>query len=325
MRLMNQKLKLYYVEKALRELTDENHGLTIHQISDYLRAHDISAERKTLYSDMECLQLLGLDIKVEKGRSNTYKLVSREFELPEVKLLIDAVQSSAFITERKSRALVKKLLGLVSAYDARRLEKQVFIANRNKTVNESIYYNVDELNNAIADGQKVSFLYSTYDLTKRRKLKNNGAPYVVSPYALCWDDENYYLVCRKEGQESLHHFRVDKISNVERLQDRAEPCPRGFDPAGYARSLFGMFGGEAVQATLRFDNSLIGVALDRFGPEIPIVIGDDSFTTTVVIAASPVFFGWILQLGGKAEVLGPPELREQLREHVSAAHALYEA
>lgn len=324
MRLMNQKLKLYYVEKALRELTDETHGITIQQISDYLKARDISAERKTLYSDIECLQILGLDIQVEKSRSNRYKLVSREFELPEVKLLIDAVQASSFITEKKSRQLIKKLLGLVSMHDARRLEKQVFIANRVKTVNESIYYNVDTLNSAIADGAKVSFRYCEYDLAKRRRYKNNGEPYVVSPYALCWDNENYYLICRRQGMDELHHFRVDKISSAAILADRADACPSGFDPSMYARSLFGMFGGIAYQATLRFDNSLIGVALDRFGSDIPINSSGQSFTTTVNVVASPVFMGWMLQLGEKAEIVGPPELREQMRKHIASTALLYQ-
>ncbi|MGI6150924.1 MAG: helix-turn-helix transcriptional regulator [Christensenellales bacterium] len=322
MRLTNQKLKLHYLEKILREQTDENHSLSIAEITERLAAYGILVERKTLYADLECLQLAGLDIHVTKGRCNRYALVSREFELPELKLLVDAVQSCRFITEKKSRALIRKLEGLTSVHEAKRMARQVFIYRRVKSSNESVYYTIDALNTAISSGKKVRFRYFEYAPNKRRRLKNNGAYYVVSPHALCWDDEYYYLICTYPVREGFTHFRVDKILDISLLDEPSEN-PEDFDPAEYSRQTFSMFGGPECQATLRFENSLIGVAIDRFGSDIPVRPDGDHFITYINVTKSPTFYGWMFQLGNQAEILAPDDLREGMLQHVCAVARLY--
>jgi predicted DNA-binding transcriptional regulator YafY len=323
MRQTNQKLKLYYLEKILREQTDEQHPLTIAELTEKLASYGILVERKTLYADLECLQLAKLDIQVTKGRGNKYALVSREFELPELKLLVDAVQSCRFITEKKSATLIKKLESLTSVHEAKRMSKQVFIYRRVKSANEKVYYTIDTLNNAIADGKKVQFHYFEYTPDKRRRLKNNGDYYVVSPHALCWDDEYYYLICTYPAREGFTHFRVDKILDITMLDEPAEKQPEDFDPAQYSRQTFSMFGGQECRAALRFDNSLIGVAIDRFGADILIRPDGDKFITYVNVTKSPTFYGWMFQLGDKAEILGPEDLRAGMREHVCSVAKLY--
>lgn len=323
MRLSNQKLKLFYLEKILREHTDEHHSLSIAEITEKLAAYGIFVERKTLYSDIECLQLANLDIQVTKGRGNRYALVSREFELPELKLLVDAVQSCKFITEKKSCTLIRKLEKLTSVHEAKRLSKQVFIYRRLKSQNEAVYYTIDTLNAAIADGRKVRFHYFEYMPNKHRRLKNNGEYYVVSPHALCWDDEYYYLIGTYPGREGLTHFRVDKILDIDEMDEYADRPPEDFDPVQYSRQIFHMFGGPECRAALRFDNSLIGVAIDRFGADIPVRPDGDRFITYVNVTKSPTFYGWMFQLGDKAEILGPEDLRKGMQEHVAAVARLY--
>jgi len=323
MRVTNQKLKLHYLEKILREQTDEHNSLTIAEITDKLAPYGITVERKTLYLDLECLQLAGMDIQVAKGRGNRYALVSREFELPELKLLVDAVQSCRFITEKKSRVLIKKLEGLTSTYEARRMERQVFICRRVKTCNEAIYYAIDALNTAVAESKKVRFHYCEYGPDKRRRLKNDGEFYTASPYVICWDDEYYYLVCSHPGRSGLTHFRVDKIMDITVLDEPSEKAPEDFDPAQYARQTFSMFGGEECRATLRFDSSLIGVAIDRFGSDISVRPDGDWFVTFVNVTKSPTFYGWMFQLGDKAEIVAPPELRDGMMEHMRSVFRLY--
>lgn len=324
MRLSNQKLKLFYLEKILREYTDEHHSLSIAELTEKLAAYGINVERKTLYADLECLQLANLDIHVTKGRGNRYALVSREFELPELKLLVDAVQSCKFISKRKSETLIKKLEGLTSVHEAKRLSRQVFIYRRVKTENERVYYTIDTLNDAIADGKKVRFRYFEYAPNKRPRLKSNGNFYVVSPHALCWDDENYYLICTYPARQGLTHFRVDKIQDIALLEESADKPPEDFDLAQYSRQIFHMFGGPECRAALRFDNSLIGVAIDRFGQDIPVrPDGEDRFITYVNVTKSPTFYGWMFQLGDKAEILSPEDLRKGMQEHVAAVSRLY--
>lgn len=323
MRLTNQKLKLHYLEKILREHTDEHHSLSIAEITERLASYGILVERKTLYSDLECLQLADMDIQITKGRGNRYALISREFEVPELKLLVDAVQSCRFITEKKSRLLIHKLEGLTSVHEARRMERQVFIYRRVKACNESVYYTIDALNSAIADCRKVRFHYFEYAPDKRRRLKNNGEFYVVSPHALCWDDEYYYLICSYPGHEGLTHFQVDKVLDIFPMEEPCEKPPGDFDPAQYSRQTFGMFGGTECRATLRFENSLIGVAIDRFGGDILVRPDGDWFVTYVNVTKSPTFYGWVFQLGDKAEIVAPDDLRQGMLEHVKEVCRLY--
>ena len=211
----NQKLKLLYLMQMLLERSDENHPLTVQDMIDELSQHDISAERKSIYADLEALQLFGLDIVRSKGKSTGYYIASRDFELPELKLLVDSVQSSKFITHRKTLSLIKKIEGLASVYDAQLLQRQVYVRNRVKSMNESVYYNVDEISGAISRDRIIRFNYFEFDVNKQRRYRHDGKVYEISPFALMWDDENYYMLGYDQEAEKLKHYRVDKMTNIE--------------------------------------------------------------------------------------------------------------
>lgn len=194
-KLPNQKLKILYLMKVLLEKTDESHSITMPEIIAELEAYGITAERKSIYNDMECLRQYGLDIIGEQyDRTYYYRIGNRQFELAELKLLVDSVQSAKFLTAKKSNRLIKKIEGLASKYEASQLHRQVYVAERIKTMNESIYYNVDNIHNAIAKNSKITFQYFQWNVKKEMELRKNGALYEVSPWALSWNDENYYLV-----------------------------------------------------------------------------------------------------------------------------------
>lgn len=314
-RSSGQKLKILYLMKILLEQTDETHLLTVNELISRLLGYGISAERKTIYADIEALCEFGLDIVMEKSKSCGYFVASRDFELPELKLLIDAVVSSKFITEKKSLELIKKLEGLVSQYDGRNLRRQVYVSNRVKSMNDSIYYNVDALHDAIADNKKVCFTYFDYNIKKERVYRKSGGYYSVSPAALLWDDENYYLVAHSDNHEGLTHYRVDRMSKIKKKEEPRDDTVKSFNPAPYSKKIFGMFSGEEEFVKLRMDNSLIGVVIDRFGKDILLVPdGEHHFIITVCVELSRVFYGWIFQFGDLCEVLSPQSLRDELNE-----------
>ena len=307
----NQKGKLLYLAEIFHRETDEAHGLTLAELTERLAAYGVQAERKTLYADMEELRRCGLDIDSWKeGREYRYRLASREFELPELKLLVDAVQASRFITESKSRSLIKKLESLVSVHDARQLQRQVLIAGRVKTMNESVYYSVDLLHEAIQKNSRITFRYFDYDLNGSRRYR--PGLYTASPYALCWQDENYYLIAHSE-RHGLTHYRVDKMASISMTgQPRyMDAQTRELDLTEYGKNVFGMFAGSREQLRLRFDRSLAGVVIDRFGRGTPCVPdGPDAFICTVEVAVSPNFFGWLASCGARAQLLSPAPVRE---------------
>ena len=313
----NQKRKLLYLLKIFWEETDEQNGLSIGGIIQRLDEYGVTADRKTLYTDFEELRQFGLDILAQRaGRDTTYRLVSRPFEVAELKLLVDSVQSSRFITERKSRSLIKKLESLVSVHDARQLQRQVLIAGRIKTMNESIYYNVDKLHAAINRNCRIRFQYFQWNVGKQEELRHGGAWYEVSPWHLRWDDENYYLIGYDAASGKIKHYRVDKMKRLSVTDDprQGQEAMRDFDPAAYANRLFGMYGGEPVRVTLEGENGIIGVLIDRFGKEIPVVRTDaDHFQTFVDVAVSPQFLGWVASLGGQLRVSAPASVVEQMR------------
>ena len=313
----NQKLKLLYLAQIFSEETDEDHGLTLAEIAQRLSRLDINAERKTLYQDFEELRRFGMDICTnQEGKSFRYFLGSRTFQLPELKLLVDAVQSSRFITEQKSRELIKKLETLTSRSNANQLQRQVLIAGRIKTMNESIYYNVDGLHTAIAKERQIQFRYFRWGPDKTMILRHNGELYTVSPWHLCWDDENYYLVAYDSASGRIKHYRVDKMKNItitDLPRDGAETMEH-LDLTVYTRRLFGMFGGEPIRVTLEGDDDMINVLIDRFGDEIPLSRTDgDRVETRVDVAVSPQFLGWVASFGGKLTVTSPPSVKEQMR------------
>ena len=322
-----QKLKLFYIMDYLMNETDENHPVTLRQILACLAEHGIEAERKSIYSDIDALKLYGLDIvQSGSGRSAAYFIGQREFELPELKLLVDSVQSSKFITRRKSDALIKKIEKLAGRHQAQRLQRQVYVKNRIKNMNESIYYNVDEIHSGISLNRQIKFRYFSYTVTKKKEYRHEGAYYHVSPFALTWDDENYYMVAYDTADSRIKHFRVDKMDRITVTADERDGLEqfRALDMGEYSKSVFGMFSGETESVTMRFSAELVGVVLDRFGLETMLFPdGDAYFTFTADVVPSPQFFAWVSGFGSGAKILSPESVVSKMREHAEAVAALY--
>ena len=320
----NQKQKLLLLEKLFREETDDDHRLSLVEIEQRLAHQGIACERKSLYSDIEALRQAGLDIVAEKHARNTvYFLASREFQQPELNLLAGAVASSKFISNKKSVELIGKLARLACKHEGSRLVRQIIVSDRVKSTNEAVYYSINSVNEAICAGRKISFLYYNYDEKKRKVYHNDKKPLVVSPRALVWKDENYYVVGYYEKYGGYVNFRVDKMMRVEVLEQEAEKDPN-FDVNGHCRRLFGMFGGRCEQVRMRFNNSLAGVVVDRFGLKTVFYNRGDSFEIEVELEVSPVFFGWIFQFGEMAEVVAPDSVREEFRRYALDTLKQYE-
>ena len=317
----NQKLKMLYLVDILSQETDDSHALSLQEITDRLEKRGVNADRKTLYSDFDELEKYGLEIMREKdGRTTCYHLGARTFELPELKLLVDAVQSSKFITEKKSHQLIKKLESLVSIHEAKHLHRQVLITGRIKAMNESIYYNVDMLHEAINSDRQIRFQYYQWNINKKQELRHNGDFYQVSPWCLMWDDENYYLVGFDSREQKIKHYRVDKITklSIENNPREGKQQFKEFDAAKYTRSLFGMYGGEPQAVRLECRNDMIGPLIDRFGKEnINIVsLNDEHFICDVEVIPSSHFIGWIISLGDGVKITGPEKVVEKLKNEV---------
>ena len=314
----NQMVKLLYLIKMLEENTDEHHVLTTQEIIDKLAANDIHAERKSIYDDIRTLQDFGYDIlKADTRSGGGYWLGSREFELPELKLLVDAVQSSRFITSKKSRELIHKLEHMVSRHDAGKLQRQVYVAGRIKTENESIYYSIDAIHRAIQENRQIRFPYLEWTLQKELKPRKGRDAYQVSPWALIWREENYYLVAFDSASSMMKHYRVDKIGAVEVLEEKREgtQAASNLNLAAYANRTFGMYGGTEEVVTMRFPDRLIGVVLDRFGKDVDIIPAEEGyFRCRTRIAVSGQFFGWLAGIGREAAIVAPQSVREQYRE-----------
>lgn len=320
---LNQKAKLLMLERLFAEDTDEENQLTLDEITRRLSSAGISAERKALYSDIETLREMGVDIIAQKaGRTTTYYQSSRAFEQPELQLLANAVACSKFITDRKSRMLIGKIAALASPSGKKTLNRQIIVSDRIKTMNEQIYYNIDRIGEAISANKKISFLYFNYDRSKKAVYHNNRQPMTVSPYSLTWKDENYYCVCYNEKHSAISSLRVDRMERVELLDDRRFQMP-DFNAAEYSKTVFGMFGGEDERVTMRFDDSLAGVVIDRFGAGTNFACDEGSFSVSVRLRVSPNFFGWLCQFGDKAEIVGPRRVREAFEAHISAMMKSY--
>ena len=325
---VNQRQKMLYEIKILTEETDDSHSLTLQQIIAKLAEYGVNLDRKTVYTDFEDLRDFGFDVVMDrKGRNFYYHIGKRNFELPEIKMLVDAVQSSKAITNKKSNELIKKLETMVSKHEAKQLNRQVFISGRVKTMNESIYYNVDALHEAIGSDSQIRFQYFQWDIKKNMKLRKEGSWYQVSPWALMWNDEYYYLVGYDAADDKIKHYRVDKMLKISITEEKREGKKqfKQFDMARYSRSLFGMFGGEETRVTLEAENSMVGVLVDRFGKDISIKPVDDRhFQTTVNVAVSNQFFGWIMALGGKVKITGPDEVVSQMQSIIQCLAQQYE-
>jgi len=318
----NQKTKLLHLARMLLRQTDEDHPLTVPEIIERLAREDIKAERKSVYDDLEALRLFGLDVQSRKGKAPGWFVGAREFELPEVKLLMDAVQSSRFLTQKKSDALIRKLERLASVHQGGQLQRQVYVSGRIKVMNESIYYNVDKLHSAIAAQKAITFKYFDYDIQRSKVFRQEGKRYVVSPYGLIWNSENYYLVAFHHAYREMRHYRVDKMTEivVTSLDRDGKDQHPDFQLAEYGQKHFGMYGGQEVRVTLRGRKDKAQLVWDRFGQDIILVPdGEEHFTVTLPVVISPQFFGWLLGLDGSVTLAGPREAVAAYRRRLNAA------
>lgn len=325
-RSANQKLKCLYLRQFLLENTDEAHLVTVSQMIDYLARHDIAAERKSIYDDIDGLRSYGLDIEYRKAQDGGYFIANREFQLPELKLLVDAVQSSKFLSLRKSNELIAKLEKLASRHEAQALRRQVYVTHRIKNMNESIYYNVDALHSAIAAGSRITFRYFDWDMNGKKKYRHEGKRYRISPWALLWDDENYYLVGYDAEHAERRHYRVDKMESITQTGEErlGKELFAGFDPAAYSRKVFGMYGGEPQKVTLRFESSMSNIVFDRFGRELILTPDrEGGFTVTVEVVPSPQFFAWLTGLGAPVKILSPQPIVQQFCDYLQSVLDAY--
>ncbi|SCJ78444.1 Uncharacterised protein [Anaerotruncus sp. 2789STDY5834896] len=328
-----QKLRILQVMQLILQHTDEEHGLTLAQMAAMLRDQGLDCERKSLYDDIQTLRDFGLDILLQKqGRQSVYLLASRDFELPELKLLVDAVQSSRFITAKKSEQLIGKIERLASVPQGRQLQRQVYVQGRIKTMNESIYHNVDKLHEAISAGRQIKFRYFQWSVQFGggsrvvKSYRHGGALYQISPWALLWDDENYYMVGYDGAAGKIKHYRVDKMEAIQ-LTDLARDGQRefaSFDTAVYSKKVFGMYGGQEQTVRLRFADYLAGVVVDRFGTDLPLrPAGPGQFIAVVQVQTSPQFFSWVFGLGDGVQILSPQQIVDDFLHHARQVTDLY--
>ena len=323
----NQKLKLYRLAMIMTELTDDEHMITMPEIQKELAKYEITADRKSLYDDLAALETLGIEVKGEKvGRKFFYHVSGKHFEIAELKLLVDAIQSSKFITAKKSKELIDKLNKFASKYEADQLNRQVIVQGRVKTMNESIYYSVDDVHRAIAENRQIRFEYMKWD-TNKSMVPRRDEPYVVSPWALTWDDENYYLIAYDEEAGCIKHFRVDKLKSVHILREKrtGKEQFKQFNLAKYSKMNFGMFHGEETKVKIAFHKDMVGVFLDRFGRDIPIHPSkqEDWYETYVDVTVSDQFFGWVFALGTYVKITGPDRVIDQFKNEIQERIKLY--
>ena len=314
----NQKFKFTYLMKIMLEKTDDEHSLTMPQIMEELEKYDVTAERKSIYTDFQDMtEKFGVEIiKEQIGRETYYHVGAREFELAEVNLLIDAIQSSKFITQTKSRELITKIKSFVSEHQAKQLQRQVYINDRVKTMNESVYYNVDDIHTAINQNKKIRFKYFKWDINTKLVPRHNGDWFIVSPWALTWDDENYYMVAFDDLDSKIKHYRVDKMMHISIEEEKrsGRDVFRNFDMAEYSKATFGMYQGQKAKVKIQFANYMCGVFIDRFGKDISFrPIDDEHSELHVDVNVSPQFFGWIFSLGKDVKVTGPSEVVERMK------------
>ena len=325
-KMSNQKLKLVYLSRILAERTDRYHGLTLSEISAALREYGISAERKSLYDDLEMLRLSGMDIRAVRDTHVRYYLMTRTFELAELRLLSDAVQSSKFLTEKKSRELIRKIEGLGSRYEAAELHRQDDFSGGIKTENEEIYGNITALHTAISENRKIACKYFEWNEHKQRLLRKNGDEYFLSPWALCRDDEFYYLIAYDSEAQKIKHFRVDKMLRIRLLDERREGdgliSPE--DLSRYSSCAFGMYGEEQINVRILADNALAGMVFDRFGTDVTILNHGDQFEFCTKVLLGTTFYSWVLGFGDRMRILSPESVAKEVADIARQIVAMYE-
>ena len=316
----NEKLKILYLMQILMEETDKNHILNALELCDILEnRYGISSSRKTIYSDVERLKEYGIQIEQLKGKNQGYYIEQREFELPELKLLVDAVQSSNFITNKKSDKLIRKLEKLTSKENAKQLQRQVYIYNRAKSENETIFNSVDLIHRAMQENKQIEFQYAEWTPKKELRLKRDGAKYTTSPWSLTWNGENYYLVSADTKGTSIRHYRVDKMQNIKLLDEKRTGKEQfeGFDLAAFSKKTFGMYSGKDMKVTLLCNNNLAGVIFDHFGKDPFIIpVNENQFKANVLVSVSPQFYGWVAGMGTGIEILEPEVVRVEYKQYL---------
>ena len=319
--MAEEKMKILYLMKILLEDTDKDHILNAIELSERMESrYALPCNRKTIYSDVERLRDFGMKIEQVKGDRQGYYVSEREFSLPELKLLVDAVQSSKFITKAKSEELIRKLEKMTSHANAGQLQRQVYIYNRPKTVNEMIFESIDLIYRAMAENRQIHFQYCMWNVKKELVPRRNGKIYEVSPWSLTWSDDNYYLVAHEDETDKIKHYRVDKMKNMELSEKERHGREefRDFDLAAFAKKTFGMFGGPDQYVTLQCENWLSNVVIDRFGRDVMLVPADEGhFRVHVLVAVSDQFYAWVTGLGSGIQIVGPEAVREGYKRHLS--------
>lgn len=325
----NQKLKILYILEALKK-TDENSPVSVIELIEYLASNGIKAERKSIYDDLDALELFGYDIIRKNGKNGGIYLGAREFELPEIKLLVDAVQSSKFISESKSSRLIEKLATLAGGGDRTAiLKRQVTFYGKVKTRNENVFNSIDKIHTAMAENRMISFLYYTYiveDGRIKRVCRREGKKYCASPWSLTWDNEFYYMLAYDESGEMIKHFRVDKMADISILQKerRGKEAFGLTGISGYTNSVFSMFGGVDENVRISCDNSLIGAVVDRYGSDIAILKeSDERFIFTAKVKVSPQFFAWVFSFGKGMKIISPENVVEQMKDYLKEMNRIY--
>ncbi|MCI6434504.1 MAG: transcriptional regulator [Clostridiales bacterium] len=310
----NQKLKILYILDYLQKNSHQDKPVRANELISMLDRLGISCNRKTIYSDIAALQEFGVDIVHLPGRNGGYYVASRNFQLPELKLLIDAVQSSRFLTEKKSRELIEKLCSQCNEQDARLMRRDVYVSGRVKSMNETIYYSVDAIQEAIAQNKQITFRYFDWGLNGTRVYRQKS--YTASPYGLCQDNENCYLLALSP-RHGITSYRVDRMSDIELAQEPRVPCPElaGRNLTEYANRMFQMYSGDRVSVKLRFRRELANVVIDRFGKDTMLFPdGEEHFVFTVEVAVSPLFLSWVMGFGDKAQILYPQSVVEECKK-----------
>jgi len=321
-----RKLKILYLKQFLEKYSDTEHHVTVKDMRNYLLQNDINAERKSLYEDIMALQDFGMDIGHEAG-SKYYTLFSRDFEISDLKLMIDSIQSSKSLSVQKSSELIKKLEKLCSTHQAKELNRQVIVSGRAKTDNEKVFYNIDAIHKAILEDRQIRFLYFTYDARKNRRYNRNKSNYFVSPFALIYSDDNYYLLAFDEKANQFRHYRVDRMESVDATEESraGKELYREIDLTAYTKYTFGMFGGQIEEVAMVFSNHLMSAVIDRFGHDVTVFRYDEKhFKITVPVAVSDQFFGWVFGLGKGVRIISPPAVVEKMRESLAKVNSLYE-
>lgn len=325
------KLKTLFIYNFLEKYSDEEHPLSTTDLISMLAEKGVSCERKSIYADIAALNDIGCDIITVKSPKRGFFMASRTFEIPEVMLLVDAVSSAGFITPKKTASLISKLETLVSVEQAKTMKSQVYVdTNSAKCDNEEIYIIIDRLNNAITDNNKVKFVYRRRSIDVQNRKKYTDKTFIVSPYALIWRDDHYYLVCNNQKYNNLINLRIDRMKKLEILDEPSRPVSEvsaykdKFDEQDYVSKQFNMFSGEECKVTLKCDLQLQEEMIDRFGKNIPLkALEGNHFETTVTATVSDGFVSWLMQYGDKIEVTSPKRVAKMVRDKSKAIYYMY--